>query len=97
MIYAIDPPVTTMLESAYYTTYEVLEEQAAWFWTVRPVQSLSPIRAPIRAYVALNTNSVFESIRPLRCALEQNYHQTVRVLRVSIRTRRSRKLVACLR
>ena len=48
---------------------------------IRPVQSLAPIRAPIRAYMALKTNSVVEVIRALRCTLDQNYHQTVSRIR----------------
>ena len=53
----------------------------------RPVKSLAPIHAPIRTYMALNTNSVVEVIRAHWCRIDQNEHQTVSRIRARIRAK----------
>ena len=54
---------------------------------LRAIQTVAPIRAPIRAYVAFHSNSVVEVIRGHRCTLGENEHQTVSRIRAPIRAK----------
>ena len=67
--------------------WSIIDDTYKSIRNVRAIQMVAPIRAPIRAYVALSTNSNVEVIIGYRCTLGEKCHQTVSPIRARIRTK----------